>query len=411
MPAASAARQLDARGRIHVLEVLGNAITGGMEHYVLRLLGCLPPERFRTSVLCPFESPFTSALREQGADVFVTPMPPDDLPWSSVQMASALVRSGGVDLLHAHLPNASQLAALAAALTGRPLLTTIHARTLSTQDLEIHRALGSHLAVVCRQTYFQALALGVSAGQVSWIPNGVDTRRFTPRPAGPRAPLADGLRARLGVPAGAPLAGFIGRLHWEKGPDVFVHAALLACQRCPDAHFVLIGEGPMQASLEAQVRDFSRGGRIHFAGLQDDMPAACRALDLAVSSSHSEAMPFAVLEAMASGLPVIATQVGGLPELVEQGHTGYLVAPGDARAIADLLALLLTDPATCARMGQRARQRCVEAFELRDCAERTSRLLLDLAEGAHAGPARVSTLPAGGATAAPARRRSGKQGG
>ncbi|MEN3112751.1 glycosyltransferase family 4 protein [Uliginosibacterium paludis] len=362
--------------RIHILEILGNAISGGMENHVLRLIERLPRERFTITALCPFESPWTELLRDQGVEVLVTPMPPDDVPWCSLQLASTLIRNSGVDLLHAHLPNANMLAALAASLTGKPLLTTIHARTLSTQDLEIHRATGNHLAVVCKQTYFQALALGVNGARLSCIPNGVDTQRFRPREESPgRSGL---LRQRLGIPDAAPVAGFVGRIHWEKGPDVFVQAALLASQRAPDAHFVLVGDGPMRDGLADLVAEYRRQDRIHFAGLVDDMPSAYQDMDLTVSSSYSEAMPLAVMEAMASGLPVIATRVGGVTEMLEQGETGYLVAPGDAKAIADMLAFLLRSPAEMQRLGARGRQRCVALFELEQSVERTARVITRL---------------------------------
>lgn len=379
-----------AVGRIHVLQVLGNAIAGGMENYVLRLIERLPRERFATTVLCPYESPWTERLREQGVELVVTPMPVDALPWCSVQLAATLVRNAAVDILHAHMPNAHMLAGMAASLTGKPLLATIHARQLSVQDLEIHRAVGSHLAVVCKQTYFHALGMGVGAADLTCIPNGVDTTRFAPREAGPRA--AGGVRARLGIPPDAPVVGFVGRLHWEKGPDVFVQAAMLAAARCPAAHFVLVGDGPMRGALSELIARFGRQDCIHLAGLADAMPEVYREFDLAVSSSYSEAMPLAVMEAMASGLPVIATQVGGVPELVEQERSGYLVAPGDAKAIAELLGFLLENPAFAQAQGRRGRERMCTHFELDQGVARVAQLLARLAPAA-SQPRRMGALP------------------
>src|SRR4051812_19843045 len=100
-----------AAGRIHVLEVIGNAVVGGMETSVERLVEHLPPDRFAITALCPFESPFTARLRARDIEVRVTPMP-DDPPSSSVQMTCALVRAGAIDVLHAHLPNAHALAGI-----------------------------------------------------------------------------------------------------------------------------------------------------------------------------------------------------------------------------------------------------------------------------------------------------------
>ena len=215
--------------RVHVLEVIGNDIVGGMETWVERLIQRLPRQRFAVTALCPYESPYTDRLRALDIEVLVTPMPEDPL-WDSIQMTAALVRAGGIDLLHAHLPNAHMLAGLAGSLTGTPVVSTIHGRQLTALDLEVHRAVGSHLSVVCRQSYFHALGLGVSAGQLSCDINGVDTQVFQPRAA-----RAGDLRRSLGLPADTPLVGFVGRLSPEKGPEVFVRAALLLRSRCPAA--------------------------------------------------------------------------------------------------------------------------------------------------------------------------------
>lgn len=360
------------RSRIHVLQVMGNAIVGGMETYVTRLIEGLPCDRFRTTVLSPYESKLTDHLRASGVEVVILPMPDDPL-WSSIQAACALVQARHVDVLHAHLPNAHLLAALAGRLTGRPVLTTVHGRQLCPTDIELHRSAGTHVSVVCQQTYFHALGVGIDPSRLSCVPNGVDGHRFTPR-EGPSE-----LRARMGIPDGAPLVGFVGRLSPEKGPEVFLRAALLLRALVPAAHFVVFGTGPMKAQADDFIARFSLGGHVHMAGLHDDMPEAYRALDVMVSTSHSEAMPLAIMEAMASGLPVVATRVGGVPDLVEQGQTGWLVAPRDFEGVASQVAHLLNTPGERLRMGAMARQRAVSRFGLQDCLDRTASLLESLA--------------------------------
>jgi len=360
-------------GRIHVLEVIGNAIVGGMETYVERLVEGLPRERFAVTALCPFESPFTERLRARDIEVLVTPMP-DDPPWSSIQMACAMIKAGGIDVLHAHLPNAHALAGIAGRLTGKPVLATLHGHKVGVLDLEIHRNAGTHLSVVCRQSYFHALGLGVSAGQLSCNPNGVDTEAFKPRPR-----PADGLRAALGIPASARVVGFLGRLSPEKGPEVFLRAALLAHSRLPDTHFVLVGDGPLGPTLKADVARLKLEGRVHLAGLRRDVANVLNDLDVLVSSSHSEAMPLAVMEAMASGLPVVATRVGGVPDMIDQGESGWLVAPDDFDDIATRLEQILATPGELERMGRAARTRAVDKMALSDSVERMAQLLARLA--------------------------------
>jgi len=255
-----------ASQRIQVLEVIGNAIVGGMETYVQRLIERLPPDRFRVVALCPFESVFTDALREREVDVVIAPMP-DDPTWTSIHLACALIKAHAIDVLHAHLANAHVLAGIVGRITGKPTLATIHGRQLNTLDLEAHRTTGTHLSVVCRQTYFHAMGLGVQPAQLHCIPNGVDTQRFHPG-----VQRLASWRQAYGIPDDAPVVGFIGRLSPEKGPEVFVRVALMMRQMVPSAHFVLVGEGPMQAELVQHVRQFDLGKHVHFVGLQHDMP-------------------------------------------------------------------------------------------------------------------------------------------
>ena len=359
-------------GRIHVLEVVGNAIVGGMETYVERLVQNLPPERFAVTALCPFESQFTERLRALEVEVLITPMP-DDPPWHSIQMACAMIKAGAIDLLHAHLPNAHVLAGIAGRLTGKPVLATLHGHKVGMLDLEVHRSAGTHLSVVCRQSYFHALGLGVSAGQLSCNPNGVDTQAFQPRPR-----PDSGLRQALGIPASAKVVGFLGRLSPEKGPEVFLRAALVAYARLPDTHFVFVGDGPLAPTLRESISRFKMTDRVHLAGLRRDVPTVLNDLDVLVSSSHSEAMPLAVMEALASGLPVVATRVGGVPDMIEHGDSGWLVTPNDFEEIATRLQQILGTPDELARMGAAARRRAVATMSLSDTIEKMAGLMTRL---------------------------------
>jgi glycosyltransferase involved in cell wall biosynthesis len=384
-----------APGRIHVLQVIGNAIVGGMETYVERLVEHLPRDRFTLTALCPFESPFTERLRARDIEVLVTPMP-DDPPWSSIQMTCAMVKAGAIDLLHAHLPNAHVLAGIAGRLTGRPVLATLHGHRVGVLDLEVHRNAGTHLSVVCRQSYFHALGLGVSAGQLSCNPNGVDTEAFQPR-----SRPADCIRAALGIPASAKVVGFLGRLSAEKGPEVFLRAALLAQSKLTDTHFVFVGDGPLAPQLRESIARLRLEDRVHLPGLRRDVAAVLNDIDVLVSSSHSEAMPLAVMEAMASGLPVVATRVGGVPDMIDQGESGWLVAPNDFEEIATRLQQILATPGELTRMSAAARRRAVEKMALSDTVERMAALMTRLV------PTRATQREISAVVSEPGRRRVG----
>jgi len=379
------ATPVTASTRTHVLQIVGNAIVGGMENYVARLVERLPRERYGVSVLAPFESPFTDRLRESGADVFITQVT-DEPSWQSIQLASALIQSRAVDVIQSHLPNAHVLAALAGRLTGRPVLATVHGRAMTTLDIEVQRLAGTHLAVVCRQSYFQALGVGIDPRHVHFVPNGVDIERFRPQQT-----RSGALRTRFAIAAEAPLVGFVGRLSAEKGPDLFLRAALSIRAQCPAAQFVLVGEGAMLKPLQLFARRFGIADAVHFAGSQDDMPAVFNEIDVVVSSSLSEAMPLAVMEAMASGVPVVACKVGGIADLIEHGVTGWLAPEGDYEELATRAVDLLQDDALRLAVGKAARARAVARFALDQSVEATARLFAQLT-AQRSDPRRIGTL-------------------
>ena len=140
----------------------------------------LPSEQYQIDCIAPFESSITQALRDTGCSVFITPIA-DDPFWQSIQLTTEVVRQQKkVDLIHAHMPKAHVLAGLVGALTHIPVVATVHGMSLSTLELSIQRIADSQLIAVCQAAYMQAMALGVSQEKVTFISNGVNTRRFSP---------------------------------------------------------------------------------------------------------------------------------------------------------------------------------------------------------------------------------------
>jgi len=381
-----AARMLSdppARKRVHVLEVLGNAIVGGMENYVRNLVKCLPADEFKTSLLCPFESAFTTALRAEGRDVYIAPLR-DDPPWRTVELICMLIRQTGVNLIHAHLMNAHTVAAIAGKLAGIPTVTTLHGMSLQPQEISVARNTGSHTIVVCREAWTQAMAVGIAADSVSLVPNGVDLSVYHPQSAMP----AD-FRKAIGVGPDDFLIGFVGRLAWEKGPDKFVKAAEHILQRRPEVHFAMIGTGAMERDLIAAVKRACIDTHFHMAGLWREMSTVYPSLDLMLHTSRADAMPLAILEAMASGVPVVAIGVGGVPDLIETGETGILVGtnewpgivseyPGDWEGVAEAALALIGQPERLKRMSIRSVSRARANYDIRQSAAMTSQIFRKL---------------------------------
>jgi len=355
---------------LRVLEMIGNAIVGGMESAVLRLVQALPADEFRVTAMCPFESAFTKRLAEVAGPVHVAPIS-EDLRWHSIQMAVELVRRERIDVIHAHLWKAHVLAAVVGRLTATPVLATVHGMHMTMGDLEAHLIGRTHACMVSEAARAHALAVGAAADRLHVVRNGVDDDVFAPRPARADRP---------------PTVGFVGRLSPEKDPRTFVEAAALVHARAPAVRFTVVGDGPLRAELEALARERRLDGALAFAGVRDDMPATYGGLDVLALTSLHEGTPLAVLEAMACGLPIVATSVGGVPELVCADESGVLVAPGDAAGVAAAVLALLDDPRRRSALSAAARARVVEHFALRRQVVQTAALLRSVAGERTAAP-------------------------
>ena len=383
--------------RTHILEVLGNAIVGGMENYVRNLAANLPSNEFKVSLLCPFESPYTVLLRSEGRDVYIAPLR-DDPPWRTVELICTLVRETGVDLLHAHLMNAHTVAAMAGRLCGTPTVATLHGMSLHPQEISVARTTGSHTIVVCREAWSQALAVGLAPERVSLVPNGVDLATYHPMSAEPAE-----FRRTINVGPADLLVGFVGRLAWEKGPDKFLKAAEYILQRRPDVHFAMVGTGLMEKDLAATIRRAGLESRIHMIGLAREPHRIYPALDLLLHTSRADAMPLTILEAMASGVPVVAIGVGGVPEIVATGETGILVGttewpgivseyPGDWEGVALAALALLSNSARLKSMAGASVRRAQACFDIRQSAIMTSQIFRQLI-GSRPDKARLHSVP------------------
>jgi glycosyltransferase involved in cell wall biosynthesis len=159
-----------------------------------------------------------------------------------------------------------------------------------------------------------------------------------------------------------PLVGVVARLQPEKGVENFLRAAARVAAKFPEAHFVVAGDGPLRQELVALSEDLGLRERVRFLGFRSDASELMKSLDVLVVPSLTEGSPLATLEAMAAGVPVVASAVGGIPDQIRHDREGLLVPPGDAAAISDALLTLLRDPARASRLGEAARRRVASRF-------------------------------------------------
>jgi glycosyltransferase involved in cell wall biosynthesis len=196
-----------------------------------------------------------------------------------------------------------------------------------------------------------------------------------------RPPVGGGREAlaALGVPAGAPVIGNVAALTRHKDHETLVEAMALLRPRAPEARLVVAGEGELRPALEALVRARSLEGHVLFAGFRDDLDRLLPAFSVFCLSSHLEGLGTSVLDAMAFGLPVVATAAGGIPEAVEDRLTGRVVAPRDPVALADALAEVLGDEGRRHALGEAGRRRFLERFTADRMVEGTLRVLEEVA--------------------------------
>jgi len=221
------------------------------------------------------------------------------------------------------------------------------------------------------------------------IPNGADTARFHP------ASGRDAARRSLGWPAGGLVVGIVAALRPEKNHTLFLRTAATLTRRGAGARFVIVGDGPERARLEREAGSLGLGDHVAFLGAREDTPELYRAMDVAVLSSHPviETFPMALIEAQASGVPVVSTDVGSVRDVVAEGESGFIVPPGHEAALADAIARLLADAAMRERMGRAGRERAVRFFAREGMIRAYERLFEEVGSGDRASPAGTGGAP------------------
>jgi sugar transferase (PEP-CTERM/EpsH1 system associated) len=366
----SAAQAVDHGCRaVQVMHVMYALQPGGMELGVVKLVNGLDGSRVRSSIcsttaatqavkaLVSSDVPIFELERRSGND--------PKLVWHLYR----LFRSQRPDIVHTHAWGTLVEGLIAARLARVPIVVHGEHGTLQQRpyQLAIQRwAWGRAdqvLSVSYRLAERMAAVTAFPVSRLRTIQNGVDTSRFG---------RVDRLEARrrLALPLEAVIVGTAGRLVPVKDHANFIDALARLRTRQEGLMAVISGDGPLRAELEARAAERQLTGRVTFLGHRSDIEDVFAALDVFVLPSRSEGMSNTILEAMASGRPVVATHVGGADELVEHGRTGLLVPPADSEALAEALAALTTEPGLRARMADAARLKAERAFSLR-------RMLLD----------------------------------
>ena len=346
---------LPGRGRVRVVELLATGTNGGAQEHVFSLMSRLDTDRYDATVVSLSAGSAVRKLQRAGFPVVVIDEPDDAIAVGALTAYLADLRP---EILHTHMYRADVIgtkAALALANAGHRrqyVVSTVHSSRLrSGADRETLRNLTPHidqLIAVSNAIVEKIEAERPGLAPVELIYNGVDLDRYDHQ-----EPCCT-LRDEYGMEAGSQIVGVVARLEPEKGHQTLIDAWPHVLRRVPDAYLLVVGEGSRRDYLEHQAAANKVAHRVVFTGRRDDVPAVTAALDVAVLPSHREAQGLSILEAMALSRPVVASDVGGIPEMVEDGVTGLLVPHDEPEKLAEAIVRLLTDHAfadTIARAG------------------------------------------------------------
>lgn len=330
--------------RITVVELLASGTNGGAQEHVFNLVSRLDRSRYDVSVCSLTGGSAIRRFEKAGIPVCVIEATDDA---DAVESLAAHLAAIDADVVHNHMYHAEVIgtqAALRVAETGRPrpfVVGTVHSsRIRSDEDMALLRQLTprmDHLIAVSTSIVRKIDDEGRHGAPVSLIYNGIDLARYDQM-----VPCCT-LREEYGLPPEGPLVGVVARLEQEKGHPTLIDAWPAILASFPDATLLMIGEGSRLDALTAQVRDLGLERSVIFTGRRDDVPEVTKSLDVAVLPSYREAQGLTILEAMALSRPVVASNVGGIPEMIEDGRTGLLVPPHDSTALADAILRLLRD--------------------------------------------------------------------
>lgn len=357
--------------KVKILRVISRLNVGGPAIHVVNLAAGLDPARFDQLLVVGSESPAEASMLDYALFHGVRPHVISEMVTTfsfTPRDAKALVKLYSLicrerpDIVHTHTSKAGFLGRLAARLAGVSIIIhTYHGHPLHSYYgpvknwllRRMERLLGcftDRLVTVSEQVKSELVGYGVAKTEkITVIPLGFDLEPFL------NSPKRRGeFRREMKLSQEIKLVGIVGRIVPIKNHSLFLESAARISAHEPAARFIIVGDGVLRPDLERQARDLGIADRVLFTGWRRDLPRIYADLDILVVSSNNEGTPVSAIEAMAAGCPVVATRVGGLPDLITDERTGRLVSPRDPKALASVILELVRNPAGARELGQNA---------------------------------------------------------
>ncbi len=354
-------------GRITVLHTEASLGFGGQERRILRELEGLDPKRFRGLLLCQPGSKLGRVTEERGIPTIWLKMRSAYDPVAFVQVMRLLKRER-VNIIHAHSSRDAWLAGAAGKWLRVPVFRTRHLLTRIGGPF-VYARLADRVITVSEGVRQYLISQGVPPDMIITVPTGINLRRFDPA----RTDLAD-MRARFGIPREAFAIGIIAVLRNAKGHRFLLRAVKQLVPEFPQIKLLIAGTGPQEHNIRNLISELGIENQVMMLGHQDDIPSLLKALDVFVLPAREEALGTALIEATAMGVPVIATRVGGIPEVL--GEAGLLFESEDVEALVTHLRTLICSPELAARMRVEGAARAREFYDENLMVRRTEELYL-----------------------------------
>lgn len=377
------------RRKLRVVTLVdGIGLAGGAERLAREIVVRLDPDRFeRTLCVSRWSDERAAAAARAGALAELEGRGVrflglrrrgtwDVLSWGPLL---ALLR-GGVDILHSHKVGSNFWAAVLGTIARTPAIVA-HEHTWSFQGQPLRKLLDRRLIAARADAFLAVSELDrrrmieterIDPAKVIFVPNGIPE----PPPRG-----GGDIRRELGIDPRAPIVGTVCALRPQKALAVLLDAAAILARRCSGVQVLIVGEGPERAELERRIAVLGLAGTVTLLGHRDDVRDLIADFDAAVCCSDFEGTPLSVLEYMQASLPIVATRVGGIPDIVRDGVGGILVEPRDPAALAAATARILEDPGLAAKLGSAARQRQLAEFDIGVTVRAVERIYEGLASG------------------------------
>lgn len=361
---------------IHVMQLIDGMEVGGAEIMLRDATRGLLKRGYRVSIGYCTPGSLIKEFEEMGVSLVHTPWNWRVDPFLLLRMIR-VIRRIKPQVIHTHLFKSDFHGRWAARISGVPVVvSTLHSCNDWARNPVFGRIYGLNarsadkvIAVSDEVRDYSLKYLRTSPERTVTIANGIPLGRFENK-------LADGqaLRSEFGIGAGVPLIGIVARLTLEKDHKNFLNAAGRIKKTIPNARFLVVGDGPLRESITKIASELNLDDAIIFCGLRKDIPAILASLDLLVFSSIVEGMPVALLEGMAASKPVVATAVGGIPSVVLEGETGFLVPAQDSEALANACIRLINNPQLCQSMGSAAFKHVKDKYSIESMIDQVSEI-------------------------------------